>query len=109
MNISSLLQFESMHYQGAQTQSMIINRFVANSLRVFIEDFYQRVAPSFMLIISCRRPSPMNFYRNIMQLLYESVDTMILQLVHYNHSQPQRLAASRLHNLLLVDSLQALL
>ncbi|XP_034485904.1 uncharacterized protein LOC117790533 [Drosophila innubila] len=111
MNISSLLQFESMHYQGAQTQSMIINRFVANSLRVFIEDFYQRVAPSFMLIISCRRPSPMNFYRNIMQLLYESVDTMILQLVHHNHSQPQRLAGSgsRLHNLLLVDSLQALL
>ncbi|KAH8387284.1 hypothetical protein KR093_006041 [Drosophila rubida] len=109
MNISSLLQFESMHYHGAQTQSMIINRFVANSLRVFIEDFYQRIAPSFMLIISCRRPSPMNFYRNIMQLLYESVDTMILQLVHHNHSQPQRLDGLRLHNLLLVDSLQALL
>ncbi|KAH8411363.1 hypothetical protein KR215_002615 [Drosophila sulfurigaster] len=109
MNISSLLQFESMHYHGAQTQSMIINRFVANSLRVFIEDFYQRIAPSFMLIISCRRPSPMNFYRNIMQLLYESVDTMILQMVHHNHSQPQRVAGLRLHNLLLVDSLQALL
>ncbi|KAL7745606.1 hypothetical protein ACLKA6_009828 [Drosophila palustris] len=109
MNISSLLQFESQHYQGAQTQSMIINRFVANSLRVFIEDFYQRIAPSFMLIISCRRPSPMNFYRNIMQLLYESVDIMILQLVYHNHSQPQRVAGLRLHNLLLVDSLQAFL
>ncbi|KAH8294547.1 hypothetical protein KR044_012369 [Drosophila immigrans] len=109
MNISSLLQFESMHYHGAQTQAMSINRFVASSLRVFIEEFYQRIAPSFMLIISCRRPSPMNFYRNIMQLLYESVDTMILQLIHHNHSQPQRLAGQRLHNLLLVDSLQALL
>ncbi|EDW62859.2 uncharacterized protein Ir7g [Drosophila virilis] len=109
MNISGLLHFESMDYRGAQTQSAAINQFVASALRVFIEDFYQRVAPSFMLIISCRRPSPMNFYRNIMQLLYESVDTMILQLIHYNHTQPQRIAGPRLHNLLLVDSLQALL
>lgn len=109
MNISGLLHFESMDYRGAQTQSAVINQFVASALRVFIEDFYQRVAPSFMLIISCRRPSPMNFYRNIMQLLYESVDNMILQLIHYNYTQPQRIAGPRLHNLLLVDSLQALL
>ncbi|XP_033237427.1 uncharacterized protein Ir7g [Drosophila pseudoobscura] len=110
MNITSLLHFESMKYSGAQTQAAAINQFVASALRVFIEDFYQRLAPAFIVILSCRRPSPLNFYRNIMQLLYESVDTMIIQLVHHNHNQSrQRIEGPRTHNLLLVDSLDALL
>ncbi|XP_034672148.1 uncharacterized protein LOC117903817 [Drosophila subobscura] len=110
MNITSLLQFESMKYSGAQTQAAAINQFVASALRVFIEDFYQSLAPAFIVILSCRRPSPLNFYRNIMQLLYESVDTMIIQLVHHNHNQSrQRIEGPRTHNLLLVDSLDALL
>ncbi|EDV95350.1 GH17622 [Drosophila grimshawi] len=110
MNISCLLQFESMAYRGSQTQSLALNQFVASALRVFIVDFYQRMAPSFMLIISCRRRSPWNFYRQIMQLLYESVDNMILQLIYHDHNnQSRRIPGPRLHNLLLVDSLQALL
>ncbi|XP_041448687.1 uncharacterized protein LOC111080039 [Drosophila obscura] len=112
MNISSLLHFESMKYSGAQTQAAAINQFVASALRLFIEDFYQSLAPAFIVILSCRRPSPLNFYRNIMQLLYESVDTMIIQLVHHNHNQSQsrqRIEGPRTHNLLLVDSLDALL
>ncbi|XP_033244799.1 uncharacterized protein LOC108165155 [Drosophila miranda] len=110
MNITSLLHFESMKYSGAQTQAAAINQFVASALRVFIEDFYQRLAPAFIVILSCRRPSPLNFYRSIMQLLYESVDTMIIQLVHHNHNQSrQRIEGPRTHNLLLVDSLDALL
>ncbi|KAH8287004.1 hypothetical protein KR054_000541 [Drosophila jambulina] len=110
MNVTSLLQFESMKYIGAQTQAAAINQHVAQALRVFIEDFYQRIAPAFIVILSCRRPSPMNFYRNIMQLLYESVDTMIIQLVLVEFGRMhQRIEGPRTHNLLLVDSLDALL
>ncbi|XP_017116163.1 uncharacterized protein LOC108138466 [Drosophila elegans] len=109
MNVTSLLHFESMKYMGAQTQAAAINQHVAQALRVFIEDFYQRMAPAFIVILSCRRPSPMNFYRNIMQLLYESVDTMIIQLVLVESARPRRIEGPRTHNLLLVDSLQALL
>ncbi|KAH8363738.1 hypothetical protein KR200_005686 [Drosophila serrata] len=110
MNVTSLLQFESMKYIGAQTQAAAINQHVAQALRVFIEDFYQRIAPAFIVILSCRRPSPMNFYRTIMQLLYESVDTMIIQLVLVEFGGPhRRIAGPRTHNLLLVDSLDALL
>ncbi|XP_030379264.1 uncharacterized protein LOC115627662 [Scaptodrosophila lebanonensis] len=109
MNLTNLLNFESMQYRGAQTQASAVNIFVANSLRTLIEDFYQRIAPAFIVIISCRRPSPMNFYRTIMQLLYENVDTMIIQLVHHNNEAPRRIEGPRLHNLLLVDSLDALL
>ncbi|XP_017051820.1 uncharacterized protein LOC108095289 [Drosophila ficusphila] len=110
MNVTSLLNFESMKYIGAQTQAAAINHHVAQALRVFIEDFYQRIAPAFIVILSCRRPSPMNFYRNIMQLLYESVDTMIVQLVlvEFGHLH-RRIEGPRTHNLLLVDSLDALL
>nr|XP_017092900.2 uncharacterized protein LOC108122692 [Drosophila bipectinata] len=109
MNVTSLLHFESMKYSGAQTQAASINQHVAQALRVFIEDFYQRIAPAFIVILSCRRPSPMNFYRNIMQLLYESVDTMIIQLVLVEYGRPRRIEGPRTHNLLLVDSLDALL
>ncbi|EDV34309.2 uncharacterized protein Dana_GF21033 [Drosophila ananassae] len=109
MNVTSLLLFESMKYSGAQTQAASINQHVAQALRVFIEDFYQRIAPAFIVILSCRRPSPMNFYRNIMQLLYESVDTMIIQLVLVEFGRPRRIEGPRTHNLLLVDSLDALL
>ncbi|EDX02335.2 uncharacterized protein LOC6525392 [Drosophila yakuba] len=109
MNVTSLLHFESMKYIGAQTQAASINHHVAAALRVFIEDFYQRIAPAFIVVLSCRRPSPMNFYRNIMQLLYESVDTMIVQLVLVELGRPRRIAGPRTHNLLLVDSLDALL
>ncbi|KAH8419717.1 hypothetical protein KR009_001531 [Drosophila setifemur] len=112
MNVTSLLQFESMKYVGAQTQASAINHHVAQALRVFIEEFYQRMAPAFIVILSCRRPSPMNFYRTIMQLLYESVDTMIIQLVLVEFAQPgqrRRIGGPRTHNLLLVDSLDALL
>ncbi|XP_032580963.1 uncharacterized protein LOC6620245 [Drosophila sechellia] len=109
MNVTSLLNFESMKYIGAQTQAASINHHVAQALRVFIEDFYQRIAPAFIVVLSCRRPSPMNFYRNIMQLLYESVDTMIVQLVLVELGRPRRIAGPRTHNLLLVDSLDALL
>ncbi|XP_016981523.1 uncharacterized protein LOC108046383 [Drosophila rhopaloa] len=109
MNVTSLLHFESMKYMGAQTQAAAINQHVAQALRVFIEDFYQRIAPAFIVILSCRRPSPMNFYRTIMQLLYESVDTMIIQLVLVDLGRPRRIAGPRTHNLLLVDSLDALL
>ncbi|XP_043660553.1 uncharacterized protein LOC122624875 [Drosophila teissieri] len=109
MNVTSLLHFESMKYIGAQTQAASINHHVAEALRVFIEDFYQRIAPAFIVVLSCRRPSPMNFYRNIMQLLYESVDTMIVQLVLVELGRPRRIAGPRTHNLLLVDSLDALL
>ncbi|KAH8266894.1 hypothetical protein KR026_009168 [Drosophila bipectinata] len=109
MNVTSLLHFESMKYSGAQTQAASINQHVAQALRVFIEDFYQRIAPAFIVILSCRRPSPMNFYRNIMQLLYESVDTMIIQLVLVEFGRPRRIEGPRTHNLLLVDSLDALL
>ncbi|KAH8317474.1 hypothetical protein KR074_005945 [Drosophila pseudoananassae] len=109
MNVTSLLHFESMKYSGAQTQAASINQHVAQALKVFIEDFYQRIAPAFIVILSCRRPSPMNFYRNIMQLLYESVDTMIIQLVLVELGRPRRIEGPRTHNLLLVDSLDALL
>ncbi|KAH8240531.1 hypothetical protein KR038_007771 [Drosophila bunnanda] len=110
MNVTSLLQFESMKYIGAQTQAAAINQHVAQALRVFIEDFYQRIAPAFIVILSCRRPSPMNFYRTIMQLLYESVDTMIIQLVLVELGGARRkIEGPRTHNLLLVDSLDALL
>ncbi|XP_016948910.1 uncharacterized protein LOC108023782 [Drosophila biarmipes] len=109
MNVTSLLHFESMKYVGAQTQAAAINQHVAQALRVFIEDFYQRIAPAFIVVLSCRRPSPMNFYRTIMQLLYESVDTMIIQLVLVELGRPRRIAGPRTHNLLLVDSLDALL
>jgi len=109
MNVTSLLQFESMKYIGAQTQAAAINQHVAQALRFFIEDFYQRIAPAFIVVLSCRRPSPMNFYRTIMQLLYESVDTMIIQLVLVELGNPRRIEGPRTHNLLLVDSLDALL
>nr|XP_016946101.1 uncharacterized protein LOC108021809 [Drosophila suzukii] len=109
MNVTSLLQFESMKYIGAQTQAAAINQHVAQALRFFIEDFYQRIAPAFIVVLSCRRPSPMNFYRTIMQLLYESVDTMVIQLVLVELGNPRRIEGPRTHNLLLVDSLDALL
>ncbi|KAH8304883.1 hypothetical protein KR018_012149 [Drosophila ironensis] len=109
MNVTSLLHFESMKHIGSQTQAASINQHVAQALRVFIEDFYQRLAPAFIVILSCRRPSPMNFYRNIMQLLYESVDTMILQLVLVEFGSTRRIPGPRTHNLLLVDSLDAFL
>jgi len=38
MNVTSLLQFESMKYIGAQTQAAAINQHVAQALRFFIEE-----------------------------------------------------------------------
>ncbi|KAM7347845.1 uncharacterized protein ACRADG_007331 [Cochliomyia hominivorax] len=109
MNLTALLNFESMGYKGAQTQSKALNMFVANSIRVIIEDFFLKMAPSFIIVVSCRRNSPLNFYLNIMQYLFTMVDNMIVQLVFVDYLKPQHLLGTRMYNLLLVDSLEAFL
>lgn len=109
MNLTALLNFQSMVKKGAQTQSNEINQFVANSIRAVIEGFFLKMAPSFIIVVSCRRNSPLNFYLNIMQFLFNMVDYMIVQLVFVNYEKPQRIEGTRMYNLLLVDSLEAFL
>ncbi|XP_037813399.1 uncharacterized protein LOC119604692 [Lucilia sericata] len=109
MNLTGLLNFESVIVKGAQTQSNELNTFVANSLRIIVEEFFLKVAPSFVIVVSCRRQSPLNFYLNIMQHLFNMVDNMIVQLVFVDYKKPVRIEGLRYHNLLLVDSLEAFL
>lgn len=109
MNLTGLLNFESVAVKGAQTQSIELNTFVANSLKVVVEEFFLKMAPSFIIVVSCRRKSPFNFYLNVMQHLFNMVDNMIVQLVVLDYEKPVRIEGPRLFNLLLVDSYEAFL
>lgn len=109
MNITALLNFESQIIKGAQAQSFELNALIAHSLRVIIEEVFLQGASSFLIVVSCRRSGPLNFFLDILQHLFRIVNNMVIELVIMKYGIQSQMEGMRMYNMLLVDSLEAFL
>lgn len=80
---------------------------IANSLKIFIEEFVVKVATSLVIVCSSRSQSSLYHIQNIIQVLLSIIMNISVQLIFIDYKNPLPSRSYGLYNLVLVDSFEA--
>ncbi|XP_075158062.1 uncharacterized protein LOC142231334 [Haematobia irritans] len=108
INITNLLNRQMNKLQDSEINLSQMNDLVAHSIQLIIEEFFLKVAASFVIVVSSRSRRPLNLFLHLLEDLLLRVD-MNVQLVVIDYRHPQVFEGSRRFNLLFVDSFEAFL